>query len=84
MSLSGLFVSLRVNSWFHFRFKCSRSAAAVGKDWKGKLSMVAYLIAIPLAFVAPWISASIYAGVAIAWLIPDRRIERELVKNRPQ
>jgi uncharacterized membrane protein len=53
-------------------------AAAVGKDWKGKLSMVAYLAAIPLAFVAPWISHSLYAAVAVVWLVPDRRIERVL------
>ena len=59
-------------------------AAAVGKDWKGKFSMVAYLAAIPLAFVTPWISNSLYAAVAVVWLVPDRRIERVLVKNRPE
>jgi uncharacterized membrane protein len=57
-------------------------AAAVGKDWKGKFSMIAYLAAIPLAFVTPWISNSLYAAVAVVWLVPDRRIERVLVKSR--
>jgi uncharacterized membrane protein len=53
-------------------------AAAIGSDWKGKLSPVLYLVAIPLAFVSPWISGSIYTAVALIWLIPDRRIERIL------
>jgi uncharacterized membrane protein len=56
-------------------------AAAVGRDWKGKLSMIAYLAAIPLAFVTPWISHSLYVAIAVVWLVPDRRIERVLVKR---
>jgi uncharacterized membrane protein len=50
-------------------------AAALGGDAKGKLSMVGYLAAIPLAFVNPWIAIAIYVAVAMVWLIPDRRIE---------
>jgi uncharacterized membrane protein len=53
-------------------------ASAIGQDWKGKLSPVLYLSAIPLAFVQPWISDSLYVFVALLWLIPDRRIERVL------
>ena len=53
-------------------------AAAVGADWKGKLSPVLYLAAIPLAFVNSWIATGIYAFVALLWLIPDPRIERVL------
>jgi len=56
-------------------------AAAVGKDWKGKLSIATYLAAIPLAFVSPWISNGLYAAVAVVWLVPDRRIERVLMKR---
>ncbi|MDM7914479.1 MAG: TMEM175 family protein [Candidatus Eisenbacteria bacterium] len=51
---------------------------AVGRDWKGKLSMTLYATAIPLAFWRPWISLGIYFVVAMIWLIPDRRIERSL------
>ena len=51
---------------------------ALGGDWKGKLSPVIYLAAIPLAFVNPWIANGLYAAVALLWLIPDRRIERAL------
>ena len=51
-------------------------ATAVGRDLKGKLSIVAYALAIALAFLNPWISFCVYVVVALAWLIPDRRIER--------
>jgi len=50
-------------------------ARAVGADFKGKISPVLYLTAIGLAFVAPWAAQAIYVGVALMWLIPDRRIE---------
>jgi len=53
-----------------------RLAAAVGNDIKGKVSAVAYLIAIPLAFVHQLIADAIYVSVALMWLVPDRRIER--------
>lgn len=53
-------------------------ASALGSDWKGKLSPVLYLVAIPLAFVNAWASNALYAVVAMLWLIPDRRIERAL------
>ena len=56
-------------------------ATAIGKDWKGKLSLVAYLAAVPLAFVSPWIASVVYAAVAFVWLVPDRRIERVLMKG---
>ena len=56
-------------------------ASAVGVDWKGKLSPVLYLIAIPLAFVSSWIAGGLYVFVALLWLIPDPRIERELEKR---
>ncbi|MCI0467002.1 MAG: hypothetical protein L0Y57_08365 [Beijerinckiaceae bacterium] len=53
----------------------SSLARAVGKDIKGKVSLALYIIAIPLAFVHPWISLAIYAAVALLWFVPDRRIE---------
>jgi uncharacterized membrane protein len=56
----------------------SRLAAAIGGDRKGKLSIVMYVSAIPLAFVEPAISDVIYAIVAAVWLIPDPRIERHI------
>jgi uncharacterized membrane protein len=53
-------------------------AVAIGGDWKGKLSPLLYLSAIPLAFVNPWIASGIYVFVALIWIIPDPRIERVL------
>ena len=54
---------------------------AVGGDWKGNLSPVLYLAAIPLAFVNVWLASGIYIFVALLWLVPDRRIERVLEKE---
>jgi uncharacterized membrane protein len=54
---------------------------AVGSDWKGKLSPVLYLAAIPLAFWSQWTSQAIYVFTALLWLVPDRRIERVLVSG---
>jgi uncharacterized membrane protein len=53
----------------------SALAQALGTDLKGRLSPLAYLVAMGLAFVAPLVSAIIYAGVAASWLVPDRRLE---------
>jgi uncharacterized membrane protein len=56
----------------------SKLAEAIGRDWKGKLSLVLYAASIPLAFVNQWISDAIFVAVALIWLIPDTRIERRL------
>src|SRR5215467_4895551 len=56
-------------------------AEAVRRERKGKLSLVLYLAAIPIAFVSPWIAAGLYVFVALLWLIPDPRIERK-IENR--
>jgi uncharacterized membrane protein len=50
-------------------------AMAVGRDVKGKISPVLYLVAIPSAFVSPWIAGAFYVIVALMWIVPDRRIE---------
>jgi uncharacterized membrane protein len=52
----------------------SELAVSLGKDWKGKLSPVLYATAIVLSFILPWLAGGIYVGVALLWLIPDRRI----------
>ncbi len=58
-------------------------AAAVGKDFKGRISVVLYAAAIPLAFADVWVAYAIYIAVAAIWVIPDRRIER-IVTARSQ
>ena len=58
--------------------KTSTLAVALGKDYKGIISVVAYALAIPLAFVNAWLSVALYVSVAAMWFIPDRRIEKQL------
>jgi uncharacterized membrane protein len=55
---------------------------AVGPDWKGKLSPVLYLIGIGAAFRSPHLAQGMYALAALLWLVPDRRIEKVLVRKR--
>ncbi|HEX5706742.1 MAG TPA: TMEM175 family protein [Pyrinomonadaceae bacterium] len=59
----------------------SALARALGRDFKGKLSVVIYVAAISLAFLNPWLSCALYVVVAVMWLIPDRRIEHTLVER---
>jgi len=56
-------------------------AQAVGQDRKGRLSGALNFVAIPLAFVSPWIACGLYVLAALLWLIPDPRIERKLEKR---
>ena len=53
-------------------------ATALGEDFKGKISMVIYLVAIPLAFVRSWLACALYVLVVMMWLVPDRRIEKTI------
>lgn len=53
----------------------STLARALGRDWKGKLSVILYAVAIGIAFVRPWVADAIFVVVAAMWLVPDRRIE---------
>jgi uncharacterized membrane protein len=56
-------------------------ATAVGRDIKGKLSPVLYAAGTGLSFANHWLAVAIYAGVALMWLIPDRRLERTITTN---
>jgi len=56
----------------------SALARAVGRDWKARISLLIFVAAIPLALVSPWIAAVLYAIGVLPWLVPDRRIEREV------
>ena len=51
-------------------------ANALGKDWKGKISIAIYIIAIPFAWVNTWVSFASYVTVACIWFTPDKRIEK--------
>ena len=65
----------------HMQGRDSLLARAVGRDLKGKASPIIYLIALPAAFVEPWIAYGLYVFVAAIWLVPDRRIERALAEG---
>ena len=54
---------------------------AVGRDWKGKLSPVLYVVAIGATLRSPWTAEAIFVAVALMWLIPDRRIENVLPRS---
>src|SRR5882672_150945 len=54
---------------------------AIGRDWKGKISPVLYIIAIASTLLSAWIAQLIYVAVALLWLIPDRRIENVLLRK---
>jgi uncharacterized membrane protein len=59
----------------------SALARAVGSDRKGRVSEILYVCGIPLAFVHPVFSGACYVAVALIWLVPDRRIERQLARD---
>ena len=61
----------------------STLASALGGDFKGKISVVIYAGAVGLAFVNEWIAFAMYVGVALMWLVPDRRFEGRLSKESP-
>jgi len=57
-------------------------ATAIGNDFKGNISIFAYVLGIALAFVNRWAASGVYVAVAILWLVPDRRIERSLADRK--
>ena len=61
----------------------STLAMAIKSDVKGKLSLVLYGVALPLAFLHPWLACGVYCLVAAMWLVPDRRIELTIFKQQP-
>jgi uncharacterized membrane protein len=69
-------------AFIHHHGRDSTLAKAFGSDRKTLASIVLYVAAILLSFVSRWIALSIYASVAVMWLIPDRRIEQTLSGSR--
>jgi len=54
----------------------ARVVASLRRDYKGKVSPVFYAAGVAASFWQPWVAGCVYVGVALVWLIPDRRIER--------
>ena len=76
--LSGVAYYIWIRSLLGLHGADSVLGRAIGRDFKGKASIVVYAVAVALAFVNTWISIALYNLVAIAWLVPDPRIERTL------
>lgn len=74
--MPGVSYSILQHTIIRAQGKNSLLAKAVGRDFKGKISMMLYFAAIFLAYLHPLISNMIYAVVALMWLVPDRRIEK--------
>lgn len=72
------FILTRVLITYHG--KDSPLAIALGRDVKGKISMVFYALAVASSFINSWFACALYVLVAIMWLIPDRRIEKTLIQ----
>ena len=74
--MSGIAWLLLQRAIIHRQGDDSELRKAIGSDLKGRISGVAYLVALPLAFITTWISISIYIAMALVWVVPDRRIGR--------
>jgi len=56
-------------------------ASAIGRDWKGKLSPVLYVVGITAAFWEPYVAVAVFVVAALIWLVPDRRVERFVAEH---
>jgi len=74
--MSGLSFTILVKALIAYEGRNSTLARAMGRDYKGKASLVFYAVAVPLSFVNPRVSIALYVVVALMWFVPDRRIER--------
>jgi uncharacterized membrane protein len=78
--LSGLAYYILSRALISINGKDSALAKAVGKDFKGILSLVIYAFAVAFSFVHTWISIALYISVAVMWFIPDPRIEHVILE----
>jgi uncharacterized membrane protein len=81
LMMAGIAYYILAHTLMNLHGKNSTLAKALGKDHKGIISVVIYIIAIPFAFLNSLISLTMYAMVAAMWFIPDRRIEKSVVKE---
>jgi uncharacterized membrane protein len=82
--MSGIAYSILQSRIVRLEGPDSLLARAVGADRKAKSSLWLYALAIPLAYVSPWIAGGLYVLVALMWLIPDRRIETQVHDHSPE
>jgi uncharacterized membrane protein len=75
---AGIAYFILTKSLIRYHGKDSQLAISIGRDRKGIVSVTVYAIAIPLAVLKPWVACACYALVAVLWLLPDPRIEKNL------
>ncbi len=73
--MAAIAFTIMVRAMIRLHGKDSLLAKAVGRDLKGKVSMLLYAVGIALTFLHPWIGLACYAAVSVIWFVPDRRIE---------
>ena len=78
MLMDGVAYTILQNRLIAAHGRNSKLARAIGHDAKGLISLALYVLAIPTAFVMPRVSYGLFVLVATIWLVPDRRIERQL------
>ena len=81
MLLAGVSYFILTRALLACHEKDSTLATALGRDFKGWISVILYVVSIPIAFVSAWTAFAVYVAVAIIWLIPDPRIERRLASG---
>jgi uncharacterized membrane protein len=79
--LCALSCTLLQNKLIRIYGKESLLQQVVNANKKGKLSLLFYILAIPLAFVSTWISGILFIAVALIWIVPDKRIESKINNN---
>jgi len=79
--LSAMAYTLLTRALLVLHARDSPLAVALGRDRKGKVSLLLYAVAIPLAFVNPWVAIGLFVAVAVIWWVPDLRFERALAKE---
>ncbi len=79
--LNGMAYSILYKTLIKHSNKNSQLAEALGRDWKGKASLIIYAIAIGLSFINSFVGFGLYIVVALMWFIPDRRIERKVAHH---
>jgi uncharacterized membrane protein len=76
--LTGIAYTILARALIALNGKDSPLAVALGRDDKGKISLMLYAIAIGLSFMKTWLALAVYAGVALMWFVPDPRIEKRV------
>jgi uncharacterized membrane protein len=79
--MSGFSYNILLNKILKLEGKNSVLARVTEKDNKGKISLFCYLLGIPTSFLSVWISGFLYFGVALLWIIPNKKIENEIMNN---